>query len=350
MLSTRKHGSPNEPAMIDSPIVPTVDFEHEGIQHGYLRLPWSRDDSAWGNLMIPITVVSNGPGPTALVTGGSHGDEYEGPVALADFARKVTLDDITGRIILVPFMNYPAFRAGTRLSPIDTFNLNRTFPGRADGSVTEKIADYIQRVLLPMADLVLDFHSGGKTLDFLPFAACHVLENKAQEARCREARDAFCAPYSMTMLEIDAVGMLDTAAESLGKAFVTTEIGGGGTSTARTLAIARRGLANVLKHAGILAGPLEHQPSIFLDMPGPECFSFSQSEGFIEPAVDLGAQVRKGDLLLSVHPIERLGGRPQEYRAGLDGILAARHFPGLVGLGDCLAVVATTEPDKPAEG
>ena len=326
--------------MRTNPIVPTVDFDRDGIQHGHLRLPWSRDESAWGNLMIPVTVVRNGSGPTALLTGGNHGDEYEGPIALADLALKLKPDQVTGRIIMVPFTNYPAFRAGTRLSPADGGNFNRIFPGRPDGTVTEKIADYFQRTLLPMADIVLDFHSGGRTLDFVPFAACHVLPDKEQDARCVAARDAFAAPYAMRMLEIDAVGMYDTAAESLGKVFVTTEIGGGGTSTARTASIARRGVANVLRHAGILEGALEGGRSVQLDMPSSDCFSFSESEGLVEPAVDLGEPVRKGDLLARVHPVDALGRAPAEYRAALDGMLAARHFPGLIGMGDCLAVVA----------
>jgi len=92
--------------------------------------------------------------------------------------------------------------------------MNRIFPGRPDGSVTEKIADYVHRTLVPMADIVLDFHSGGRTLDFLPFAASHILPDKEQEARCRAARDAFGAPYAMSMLEIDAAGMFDTAVEA----------------------------------------------------------------------------------------------------------------------------------------
>ncbi|WP_026381071.1 N(2)-acetyl-L-2,4-diaminobutanoate deacetylase DoeB [Afifella pfennigii] len=326
-----------------SSIVASVDFDADGIQRGHLRLPFSRNESAWGNLMIPIAVIGNGRGPTALLTGGSHGDEYEGPIALAELARKLSPDEVSGRVVILPFMNYPAFRAGTRLSPIDGGNLNRLFPGRPDGAITEKIADYVERVLLPMADIVLDFHSGGRTLDFLPFAACHVLDDKEHEARCREARDAFSAPYSMTMLEIDAAGMLDSSAEALGKVFVTTELGGGGTASARTVKIAKRGARNVMKHAGILCGEIERGPSVLLDMPGPECFSFGDSEGFVEPAVDLGARVKKGDLLLCVHPHGHLGERPREYRAGLSGILAARHFPGLTAPGDCLAVVAVPQ-------
>jgi N2-acetyl-L-2,4-diaminobutanoate deacetylase len=323
-----------------NPIVPTVDFEKDGVQYGFLRLPWSRNESAWGNLMIPITVIRNGRGPTALLTGANHGDEYEGPIALVDLARSLQMDEVRGRVIIVPFMNYPAFRAGSRVSPIDGGNLNRIFPGRSDGTITEKIADFFTRTLLPMADVVLDFHSGGRTLDFLPFAACHELEDKAQEARAIAARDAFSAPYSMTMLEIDSGGMYDTAAEALGKVFVTTEIGGGGTASAHTAAIAKRGVRNVLKHVGILGGELERSPSIELEMPSADCFTFSQSDGLIEPAFDLGAAVREGDLLAKIHRTDKLGVEPQEHRAKLDGILAARHFPGLVGIGDCVAVVA----------
>ncbi|MGO6903337.1 succinylglutamate desuccinylase/aspartoacylase family protein, partial [Rhizobium ruizarguesonis] len=169
-----------------SPISATVNFAAEGIQHGFLRLPYSRDDSAWGSVMVPITLIRNGKGPTALLTGGNHGDEYEGPIALFDLARTLKAVEVNGTVIIVPVMNYPAFQAGTRTSPIDRGNMNRSFPGRPDGTVTEKIADYFQRVLLPMADVVLDFHSGGKTLDFLPFCAAHILPNKQQEEKAFE--------------------------------------------------------------------------------------------------------------------------------------------------------------------
>ena len=326
-----------------SPISPTVDFDRDGVQHGFLRLPYSRDDSAWGSVMIPVTVVRNGPGPTALLTGANHGDEYEGAVALFDLARKIDVEQVTGRVVIVPAMNYPAFQAGTRTSPIDKGNLNRSFPGRPDGTVTQKIADYFNRTLLPMADVVMDLHSGGKTLDFVPFAAAHILPDKDQEARCFAAVAAFSAPYSMRMLEIDAVGMYDTAAEEQGKLFVTTELGGGGTGRASTIAIAKRGVANVLRHAGILAGAVETAPTRWLDMPSSDCFRFAEDAGLIEPCVDLGDAVRKGDVLARIHPIGRTGQAPTEYRAGLDGILAARHFPGLVKAGDCIAVVGTLD-------
>lgn len=324
-----------------SPITPSVDFNAKGVQHGHLRLPYSRDDSAWGSVMIPICVIANGEGPTALLIGANHGDEYEGPAALFELAQTLDPSQVSGRIIIVPALNYPAFRAGTRTSPIDRGNLNRSFPGRPDGTVTEKIADYATRHLIPLADIVLDFHSGGKTLDFLPYAAAHGLPDKDQEALCFEAVAAFAAPYSMKMLEIDAVGMLDTTAEEMGKVFVTTELGGAGTASARTIAIARKGSLNVLCHAGILKGSPDVQPTRWLDMPSSDCFTFAQDDGLIAFARDLGDTVRTGEIIASVYPVGRTGIAPLDYRAAMDGLLAARHVPGLIKAGDCLAVIAT---------
>ena len=105
-------------ALRENPIAASVDFQRDGVQHGHLKLPYSRDDSAWGAVMIPVCVVKNGDGPTALLTGGNHGDEYEGPVALSRLAQELRAEDVRGRVIIVPFMNTPAFHAGKRTSPI----------------------------------------------------------------------------------------------------------------------------------------------------------------------------------------------------------------------------------------
>ena len=137
------------------------------------------------------------------------------------------------------------------------------------------------------------------------------------------------------MLEIDAVGMYDTAAEEQGKVFVTTELGGGGTATARTTRIARRGVMNVLRHAGIVAGAVESQPTQWLDMPSVDCFSFAEDEGLYEAMIDLGDPIEKGDIIARVHATTRTGQPPQDIRAKLSGVLAARHFPGLIRPGDC---------------
>ncbi len=326
--------------MTKNPIVATIPFDTDGKHHGFLRLPHSSNESAWGAIMIPVTVIRNGDGRTALLTGANHGDEYEGPIALQALAWELQPEDISGRVIIVPYMNYPAFRSAARLSPIDGANLNRTFPGRPDGTATQKIAHYFHDILLPMADIVLDYHSGGKTLDFLPFACAHYLDAIDQQDACVAAMVAFNAPYSLMLREIDNVGMYDTAVEAQGKVFVTTELGGGGTATARSARTAQQGARNLLIHARILRGTPGTGPSIMLDMPSDDCYHFATTDGLVEPLVDLGDPITKGDAVARVWPADRTGVMPLECLAQRSGLLAARHFPGLIKTGDCLAVVA----------
>ncbi|MCP1327231.1 N(2)-acetyl-L-2,4-diaminobutanoate deacetylase DoeB, partial [Halomonas sp. 707D4] len=276
-----------------SPISATVDFDADGVQHGFLKLPISTDVSAWGAVMIPVTVVKNGQGPTALLTGGNHGDEYEGITALLKLANALTAEEVTGRVIIVPCMNTPAVMAGTRTSPLDKGNLNRSFPGDPDGSATAQIADYFTRVLVPMSDVVLDLHSGGRTLDILPFAASHVLEDKQQQQAALGGAKAFGAPYAMVMFELDAERLFDTACERQGKVFVATELGGGGTSTPQSMAIAEQGVRNFLIHYGLVAGEvtMPEGGQVYLDMPDATCYVQSRHQGVLELTVALGEAV-----------------------------------------------------------
>lgn len=326
-----------------SPVRATIDLDGPGRRFGHLMLPWSRDDSAWGHLATPIAVVDGGPGPTALCIGGSHGDEYEGPLAIYDLALTLDPADLRGRVLLVPALNAAAFCAATRVSPVDGVNMNRAFPGGSDGAPSEKIADYVLRALAAPADLVIDIHSGGRTLDFLPFAACHRLDDAAQEARCWEAAQAFGAPYALKMTEIDATGMLDTAVEAMGKTFVTTELGGAGYARRRTVEIAKTGLRRVLAHVGLLAAaaapPPSTPPSRVMSQDD-ACFAFAPRSGLIDPAADLGDTVCAGDVLARLHDVERLGAAPVAVRAARDGLVIGRSAKGLAAIGDCLAVLA----------
>jgi len=330
-----------------NPIFATIDFDREGLQHGFLRIPYSRNDSAWGSVMLPISVIKNGSGPGAILTGGNHGDEYEGPIALYDLANSIDVDRVRGRIFIIPALNYPAFQAATRVSPIDNLNMNRIFPGDPKGTVSRQIADYVTSTLLPMCDFVLDVHSGGKTLEFLPFAAYHELDDKTQQAACEAATRAFGAPWYLSLVEIDAGGMYDTQAESMGKVFVSTELGGGGTVTPITAEIGRRGVHNFLVHAGVLdAEPiLPEDPPVKLDMQQPDAYVFAEHNGLLDPCVELGDTVRKGDLLARVYNIERTGLDPVEYRAASDGIILGRHFPSLIKTGDFMNVIAQIVQD-----
>jgi N-alpha-acetyl-L-2,4-diaminobutyrate deacetylase len=324
-----------------SPVSPTIPFDDEGAHHGHLKVPHSHDGSAYGAVMVPVAVIKNGEGPTVLLTGGNHGDEYQGPLALLRLISSIDLADVTGRIIVVPTMNQPAFAAGTRTSPIDKGNLNRSFPGRPDGTITEKIADYMARYMLPMADLVMDIHDGGKTLEFIPMACTHVLDDKAAEEQGWVFAKAFKAPFTCKLVEIDMIGMWDSHVENSGTPFMTTELGGAGTTRPDWAEITLRGVRNVLKEAGVLAGLKEDAPSTFIDVPLEGAYITSESDGLIEWVVSLGDPIATGQVIARVHDAVHLGSAPRDYHATMNGILAMRHFPGLVHLGDSIAMQAT---------
>lgn len=326
--------------MQPSPVTATVDFDRDGLQHGFLKLPHSHDDSAWGSLMIPITVVRNGDGPTALLTGGNHGDEYEGITALLKLANRLSAEDIRGRVIIVPMMNHPAVLNGTRTSPIDKGNLNRAFPGSPTGTLTERIADYFTRYLVPMADLVLDLHSGGRTLDLLPFAATHRLDDPDLARRCLDATLAFGAPNTLLMAELEGEALFDTAVESQGKVFVSTELRGGGTTTPASVALAERGVDNLLRHAGILQGAPQPAETRMLEIPDAAHYLQAEHRGLLEFTVNLGDAVRAGDLIARIHDLERTGTAPADYHATVDGLLIGRRHHARVTLGDTFAVLA----------
>lgn len=325
-----------------SPITPTVDFNAEGVQHGFLKLPISVDDSAWGAVMVPVTVVKNGDGPTALLTAGNHGDEYEGITALLKLANSLKAEDVQGRVIIVPCFNTPAVTAGKRTSGLDGGNLNRCFPGDPDGSATAQIADYFTREMVPMADAVLDLHSGGRTLDILPYAASHVLDNKEQQAAALHSAKTFGAPYAMVMFELDAAHLFDTVCEDQGKVFVTTELGGGGTSTPKSVEIAERGVRNFLIHHGLTRGEpaLPDTPQVYLNMPDASCYVQSEHSGLLELVVSLGERVTQGQAIAYVYDLTRTGTAPAAYHAKRDGLMIARRAPALANIGDTLAVVA----------
>ena len=324
----------------------SIDIEADGKQFGHLSVPHSRNESGWGALHLPIVCIRNGDGPTVVFTGGNHGDEYEGPIALLKLVRTLEARQISGRVIAIPALNFPAVMNGTRVSPIDGVNMNRAFPGRRDGSVSQMIAHFVQHRLLPACDALFDIHSGGKTMMFSPFACYHRLPDEALTRRARDAVAAMAAPISLELVELDADGMLDTAVENMGKLFVGTELGGGGTTTPATIAIAETAIRNLLAHLGVIdEKPLSREarglpPGREMHMPEPGCFLIADGAGLYEALVDLDTDVREGDPVGQIHFPERPGREPAVYRARTSGTMIGRTHKVLVGPGDFLALIA----------
>ena len=147
-----------------------IDLNAEGKATGFVRVPHSVHRSAYGWIPIPIVRIKNGDGPNVLMQAGNHGDEWEGQIGLGNLIRSIEPKDIKGRLVILPSANFPAAMEGRRTSPIDEGNLNRSFPGDAEGTITQQIAYWIEHALLPGFDYAFDFHSGGSSLTYIPSA------------------------------------------------------------------------------------------------------------------------------------------------------------------------------------
>ena len=183
-------------------VINSLDFNKPGKQQGFLQVPYSHNLGGWANVMIPITSIAHGKGPTVLVLGGNHGDEYQGQIAAMKLARELTPEMVTGRIILIPSLNFPAARAATRLSPLDGINMNRAFPGEPEGPVTSQVAHFLTTVLFPLSDVVIDMHSGGRSMEFVPCAHMHLVADRDQRARMFAAMLAWNSDFAFLYADI----------------------------------------------------------------------------------------------------------------------------------------------------
>ena len=320
----------------------SLDLDKPGKQQGFLQVPYSHNLGGWANVMIPITVVSRGKGPTVLVLGGNHGDEYQGQIAIMKLARELTPEKVTGRIILIPSLNFPACRAATRLSPLDGMNMNRAFPGDAEGPVTSQIAHYLRTVLFPLSDAVIDIHSGGRSMEFVPCSHMHLVPDREQRAKMFAAMLAWGTEFCFIYADIAGSGLLPVEAENQGKTVVTTELGGGECIPASVHRIAQSGLSNVLRHLGVLKGRAAPRkgPPIITQALHREDYILAPESGIFEIALDLGVNVKKGQTVGWIHHLERPDRAPEQIVAASSGFLVCMRAPCLTQQGDCVAVIA----------
>ena len=323
-------------------ITTDIDLDRPGKQFGNLMVPQSTNSAGWSVYYIPIIVIRGGEGPTAVLFGGNHGDEYEGPVTLMKAARTLSAEDVQGRIIIVPMLNRPAVEAGTRLSPLDGVNMNRAFPGKADDSITGMIAPYVSSTLLPLADLVVDIHSGGSSMHFLPSVNMHQVEDADQMQKMLAAGQAWGAPYVFIYKDIAGSGLLPTLAEQMGKVTLGTEIGSKAQFGVEMLEIASRGVNNVLRWLGILAGapegPGDSEPQLVVADDSRD-YVMAPASGIHEPLVELGDMITAGDPIGQIHNIEHPEQQPVLVTALTDGMLMGRRSNPRTMQGECLATI-----------
>lgn len=332
-------------------LLTSIDWQKPGKQQGFLRVPYSHNLGGWANVMLPCTTIApegsgHSHGPTVLILGGNHGDEYQGQIAGMKLARALTPEMVNSRIIIIPSLNFPAARAATRLSPLDGMNMNRAFPGDPNGTVTSQIAHYLTTVLFPLADVVIDIHSGGRSMEFLPCAHMHVVPDREQRQKMLKAMLAWNTDFAFLYTDIAGTGLLPVEAENQGKLVITTELGGGEAIPAHVHRIAQEGLRNVLIHVGALKGTeitrasLGKSPAILVQALTADDYLLAPESGIFEVAIELGEKVHAGDPVGWIHFLERPDRTPEPIHSQTSGYLVTMRAPCLTQQGDCVAVIA----------
>lgn len=322
----------------------TVDFERDGKQVGTVNIPHSPHTDAWGATVIPIAIVKNGTGPTLILSGGNHGDEYEGPIALGELVRDIDPCSIEGRLIILPALNIPAVMAGTRTSPVDGLNLNRTYPGNPEGTISQQISAFMNDIVYPQGDAFLDLHSGGSSLDILPSAIVEPAFDAAHQKRNVEAVLAFDAPLTVVVSNLGETRTSTASAVRSGLTTVGTEMGGGGTVGLEALGICRRGIHNVIAHLGlteIKAPSPPREDRVLFEVAGPQSYVLASGDGVFEPFHANGTEVSAGQRAGRIHFLDDPMRAPTELIYRQEGIVYARRQPGRVKPGNCCIVIAS---------
>jgi predicted deacylase len=319
----------------------SIDLDSPGFRTGHLAVPQSTNSAGWANWWIPIAVAGDGQGPTALLFGGNHGDEYEGPVTLMKLAQQVQNESVVGRVILVPMLNQPAVLAGTRLSPIDGANMNRAFPGKPDDSITGMIAHFVSQELIPRADLVIDIHSGGSSMHMLPSVNMHDLPAGEQMDKMLEAGRQWGAPYVFIYRDVAGAGLLPSYAEAQGKVTLGTEMGSKAQFGVDTLRATLSGVQRVLHWSGHLQAAPEPFADAVSVVAADEVrdYVMAPTSGIYEPLCELGDDVNAGQIIGRLYNPEQPFQPARDVAAQTDGFLFARRSIPLSRQGECLGVI-----------
>ena len=274
-------------------------------------------------LGFPV-LIANGskPGPVLLLDGGIHGDEQEGTLAIAEFARELDPGALAGAVIAVPVMNVGAFEAMSRGNPRDThtYDMNRIYPGRPGGYLTDRVAAAHARTAASLADIEITIHSGGNI--------CYLGEaifTTAGDPAGLELAQAMGPDWTIVLDTPHPAGSPMAAMTPEGKAAITVELGGSAATMPSRLRanvdILKRALGNVCRHYGLLEGDPGYAPRLWR---GRQSVVMAGRSGILSPETGLAEAhlkrpIRAGQTLLRLHDL--FGAKVEDLNAPCDGVL-----------------------------
>jgi hypothetical protein len=288
------------------------------VASGELQVPASGSEPA---TTIPISIIQGTrPGPVLALTAGVHGMEYPPILALQRLRKSLDPRTLAGTVILVHVANMPSFLKRTiYYSPVDGKNLNRVFPGKAEGTISERIALVLTRDIISRATHVVDLHCGDGNESLRPYLYWVVTGDPKVVAEGRELALAF----GLDHIVIDrsrptnaaASSYLSNTAITRGKPALTIESGALGGTDEESIARIERGVAGVMKHLEMKPeGPDPVSQPIYI---GRNEVLTSKSTGMFYPAVQRGQMVTAGALIGRV--TDFFGGTLEDIRAPFGG-------------------------------
>ena len=327
-----------------------VDFESPGRRNYWVML---EHDSLWGMHLIPLTVYVGSeakPGQGVVAFGSTHGNEFEGPVALKHLLGRIDIADVTGRMILVPTLNVEAFRTGTRDSvEADRVNLNRAFVDGAGATaalagITHRIAAFVRDFIWPHVHVVLDLHSGGEVMRYQLCASFHPLNDPEQSRLIEDTARWFGVPLVM-IYQNRTPGLLTSEAERLGKITVGTELGWGRSVNFEGVRYALQGVRAACIRHGQMRGHIEPIAShaagtqVKASIVDAECYVPAPFPGHYEEVLPCGTHVETGTTVGWLHDFDRIDDAPYPVRAGVSGIVVAQAWGASVRRGQHILAV-----------
>jgi predicted deacylase len=260
--------------------------------NGFLQVAAGVDAAA----SVPVIVINGAkPGPVLALVAGAHGTEYASIIALEKIAQQANPAEMSGALIVLPLVNQASFAQKVpHLNPVDGKNMNRFYPGKADGTQTERISWAISQQVIAKADYLLDFHGGDLDENMRQYAYWAQTGKPELDETSRRMVLAFGLDH-IIMQDFRQPGASVTItryASGIGKPSVAVEAGHAGTVLAEDVDALAEGTWSVMRQLKMLPGearPVAH-PLWFAKYSSVT----SEADGIFYPLAAPEAYVSKG--------------------------------------------------------
>jgi len=261
---------------------------------GYLEVPAGSDAAT----SIPVIVVSGAkPGPVLALVSGSHGTEYASIIALEKVIPLLDPAQVSGTVIILPLVNIPSFEQKVpHVNPVDGKSMNRFYPGKQDGTQTERVSYMITKQVVERCDYLVDYHGGDLDENLRPYSYWPKTGNAKQDATTHDMVLAFgldnIIVWSDRPKDPNASRYLDNTAGTRGKPAIAVEAGYSGTVQPDDVAALVNGTLSLMRYLKMLPGAptmVEH-PVWF----GKIDTVASDQPGVFYPLVQRGTYVEQG--------------------------------------------------------